>query len=265
MTSTNNTINNNNISNLGGGSSGSTFANFGVYQQIPVGLSELSIRTLVSDNNSAKSYRKALIAKLFFHQILSLTDSSSVFCNDLLATIAAYFEINTGSAEREAEAAAQSISRSFFRVSNLIGVTVSDSSGKPIKVPDNDKRPEDITYFIFRSNVTANTVDCRAPKKSLALKFLLRLRQTLSQSALPSTATPLSVLTSPFASAPPQPVTTLVFTLGNLSDDILAGMDAEELLKLVINARDTITSAPSPPIQPIAPPIIFSTPQSLFP
>ena len=97
----------------------------------------------------------------------------------------------------------------------------------------------------------------------LALEFSLRLPQTLSQSVLSSTATRLSVPISPFASAPSQQIATLAFTLGNLSDDILTGMDAEELLKLVINAHDTITSVPSPPIQPIAPSNRFSTPQPL--
>ena len=99
-------MNNNNISNLGGGSSGSAFATFGVYQQTPVGLSELSIRTLVPDNISADPYCKALISKLFFHQIPSLTDFPSVFFNDLLAIVAAYFDVYTESAEREGEAAA---------------------------------------------------------------------------------------------------------------------------------------------------------------
>ena len=132
-----------------------------------------------------------------------------------------------------------------------------------MKVPDTDNRPADITYFYFRSNVTANTFDCRASKKSLALEFSLRLPHALSQSALPSTAIPLSVPTSPFASAPPHPVETLAFTLGNLLDDILTGMDANELLKVVINARDTIISAPSPPILHIAPFNLF-LPLSLF-
>ena len=169
MTSTNNTLHNNNITNLGGESGGSSFANLGVYQQTPVGLGKLSIRTLVPDAISVEPYRKALIAKLFFHQILSLTDSPSVSFNDLLATVAAYFDINTGYAEREAEAAAQSISRSFFRVSNFVGVAFSDASSNPIKVPDTTNRPADVTYFTFRSIVNANTIDCRAPKKSLAL------------------------------------------------------------------------------------------------
>ena len=146
--------------NLGGSNSGSALANFGVYMQTPVGLSELSIRTLIPDPISAELYRKVLIAKLFFHQILSLTDSPSVSVNDLMVTVAAYFNINTGSAEREAESAAQSISRSFFHVSNLIDVTFFNSSGQPIKVTDSDNRPADITYFTFCSNVSANTVDC---------------------------------------------------------------------------------------------------------
>ena len=212
MTSTNNTIHNNNSTSLGGGRGGSSFA---VYQQTPVGLSEISIRTLVPDAISVEPYRKSLIAKLFFHQIFSLTDSLSVSSNDLLATVVAYFDINTWSTERKTKSAAQSISRSFFRVSNLISVTFSDSSGKPIRVPDTANRTADITYFTFRSNVNANTIDCRAPKKSLALEFSLRLPQSLGKSTLPPIATPLSVPTSPFASAPPQPVAKLAFTLGN--------------------------------------------------
>ena len=114
MTNTNNTINNKNISNLGGGGCDSAFANFGVYQQKPVELGELLLSTHVPDNISAEPYHKALIAKIFFHQILSLTDSPSASFNDLLATVAAYFDIITGSAEKEAEAAAQSTSLSFL-------------------------------------------------------------------------------------------------------------------------------------------------------
>ena len=73
------------------------------------------IRTLVPDNISAEPYLKSLIDKQFFLQILSLTDSPSVSFNDIMATVAAHFDINTGSAEREAETAAHSISCSFFK------------------------------------------------------------------------------------------------------------------------------------------------------
>jgi len=127
-------------------------------------LSELTIRTLVPDPISAEPYRKALIEKIFFHQILSLSDSPPVSFNDLIATVASYFDINTGSAEMETETATQSIFRSFFHVLNLINVTFFDTFGKPIKVPDTDSRPADVTYFTFRSNGSAKTIDCRTPK-----------------------------------------------------------------------------------------------------
>ena len=110
MTSNNNTLSNNNISTLTADISGSALSNFGLYQQTLVGLSELSIRTLVLYAISAETYGKVLIEKISFRQILSLSDSPSVSFNDLTTTIASYFDINTGSAEKEAEAAAQSIS-----------------------------------------------------------------------------------------------------------------------------------------------------------
>ena len=110
-------------------------------------MSELSIRTLVPDPISVKPYRKALIAKLLFRQILSLTDSPSVEINDLLSTVASYFTVNTGSTEREVNTAAPSIYRSFLRVSNLTGVDFLDATGKSIKVSNPASRPADLTYF----------------------------------------------------------------------------------------------------------------------
>ena len=62
---------------------------------------------------SEEPYRKVLIEKLFYYQILYITDSHSVSVNALMATVAVYFDINSGFAEREAGAVAKSISRSF--------------------------------------------------------------------------------------------------------------------------------------------------------
>ena len=95
---------------LSGGSAASTFD---IYQQTVVGLSDLLIRTLVPDPISAEPYRKALIANFFFQTILSLADSPSIELNDLISTVASYFSFSTGSAERDADTAAQSISRPF--------------------------------------------------------------------------------------------------------------------------------------------------------
>ena len=203
-------------------------------------MSNLSIRTLVLDTISSEPYRKALIANLYFHQILSLADSPSVGLNDLLSTVASYFSINTRFAEREADTAARSISRSFFRVSYLTEVIFSDASGKSIKVPNPASRPADLAYFTFCSTVSAQTVDCRAPSKSITLESSLRLPQSFSSSTLVSTTTSITGNTPSLTPIPPQTVTNLDFMLGNLSDVILSGMDQTKLRNLLIIARDTI-------------------------
>ena len=138
-------------------------------------MSDLSIRTRVTDPNGAEPYRKALIAKLFFCHILPLANSTSVELNDLLSTVASYFSIRTGSAERDADTAAQSLSRSFFLIFNLTGVVFLDLTGKMIKVPVTTSHPADLTFFNFRSNVIATTVDIHSTNKSLDLEFALRL------------------------------------------------------------------------------------------
>ena len=104
MSTPHSTLQQNNISTIGGFGR-SVASTFGVYQQTAVGLSDLSIRTLVPDPISAEPYRKALITKLFFRQILSLADSPSVELNDLFSTVASYFSFSTGSAERDADIA----------------------------------------------------------------------------------------------------------------------------------------------------------------
>ena len=75
---------------------------FGSYQDTAVGC-ELTIRTIVPPDISAEPYRKAMVAILFFRRILSLTSSPSITFSDLTATVAVYFAMPTGSAERKAE------------------------------------------------------------------------------------------------------------------------------------------------------------------
>ena len=60
----------------------------------------------------------------------------------------------------------------------MTGVAFSDASDTSIKVPNPAYRPTDLTYFTFRSNILAKTVDCRAPTKSLTLEFSLPLPQS---------------------------------------------------------------------------------------
>ena len=60
MTNNNTTLSRKNISTIIGGFVAS---NFGIYQENAVGLSKLSIRSLVTDPTNADPYHKALITK----------------------------------------------------------------------------------------------------------------------------------------------------------------------------------------------------------
>ena len=199
-----NTITNNALS-LSNRINGSTSSHFGVYQQTLVGTSDVSIRTLVSAAISATPHRKALIAKLFFLQILALNNALSVSFRNLMTTVASYFSLNTSTAEREAKTTVKTIRSNLFPISNLKGAAFADASRKPIAIPDPDKHSADLTYFNFRSVLSAVAVDARAPDKILSIEFSLRLPQTLvylsPSTGLPVTAT---VDTSTIAKPPAQ-------------------------------------------------------------
>ena len=217
-------------------------SHFGVYQQTTVGTGDVSIRTLVPAAISAAPYRKALIAKLFFRQILALTDSPSTSFNDLMTTVALYFSLNTGAAEREAESAVAFIRSNFFLIPNLQGVGFLDSSGKPISVLDSDNRPADLTYFTFRSVVTAADIDDRAPQISLSLEFSLRLPQTFhTPSPLSPPSTPLASAAVPPPETPPRSASQLSFELDSYDDDALKNLDPAALLQLLSDARLALT------------------------
>ena len=72
------------------------------------------------------------------------------------------------------------IRNAFSLVSYLQCVGFSDVSSKLITIPNPDRRPADLTYFTFRSVVSAARVDIRALASSLFLKFSLLLPQSLS-------------------------------------------------------------------------------------
>ena len=93
-------------------------SSFGKFQDTAAG-SKLTIRTIFPPNISAETYRKEMIAILFFPRILSLSSSPSVTISDLTTTVAAYFAMPTGSAEREAERIVESVRHAFFVVGNL--------------------------------------------------------------------------------------------------------------------------------------------------
>ena len=113
MSSTITSDGSNNYSSLTASTGGPRTSHFGIYQQTSVDTGDITIRTLVPVAISAEPYRKALISKLFFRQILPLADATYVSFSDLMTTIALYFSINTGSSERESEATVTSIRSNF--------------------------------------------------------------------------------------------------------------------------------------------------------
>ena len=148
-----NNATNTNVSPSSATSRATISSNFGVYQQTSIGSSDISIHTLVPDAISAEPYCQALIAKLFFYQIMTLSDTSSVSFSDLMSTVSSYFGLNTGSAKREAEFTIISIHNAFFLVSNPQGVGFWDVSVKSLTIPDLARHPADLTYFTFLSVV----------------------------------------------------------------------------------------------------------------
>ena len=126
----------NNYSSLTASTGGPRTSHFGIYQQTSVGTGDITIRTFVPAAISTEPYRKALISKLFFRQILPLADATYVSFSDLMTTVALHFSINTGLSKRESDAAVISIRSNFFRVTNLQGAGFADTSGKTVKVPD---------------------------------------------------------------------------------------------------------------------------------
>ena len=164
-----------------------------------------------------------MLSILFFRRILSLSSSPSVTISDLTATVAAYFAIPTGSAEREAERIVESVRHAFFVFGNLQGIGFIDSSGKPIAV--SDSRAVDITFLSFRSTVVASTIDQRFPSTALSLDFSLRFPQSnMSTASIPTSALLTEIRAPPGTHNPtmvqtPASRSTSTFALDNTIDD----------------------------------------------
>ena len=145
-----------------------------------------------------------MIAIIFFRRILSLSSSPFVSFCDLTATMAAYFEITTGTAERKAERIVDSVRPAFLHVENLQGISFLNSSGKGIQITDLNNRTVDILFFTFRPTVTANKIDPRFPSTTLSLDFSL----IIPQSDGPIVLAPATNLNSALSTPPRTPIQT---------------------------------------------------------
>ena len=129
------------------------------------------IHTLVLDAISVDSYHKALIVKLCFRQIIPLSNIPYIYFSDFMLTVASHFEWNTEFVDVVAEATTISIPNDVSLISNLKGIGSSDVSSKPITVLDPTHYSTDLTYFTFRTVVSAIVVDVPVLVSSLFLNF----------------------------------------------------------------------------------------------
>ena len=78
-----------------------------------VNYSDVTIRTIVPSPTGTEPYRKIIVAIFFFRRILALSNSPFISLRDLTATVASYFDIIIGSAEREVEYIVEAIHHTF--------------------------------------------------------------------------------------------------------------------------------------------------------
>ena len=202
-----------------------------------VGESDTTIRTFVPIPIRILPYRKALIAKLFFHQILGYADSPSIFVRDLVSTVASYFDTSTAMSQWEVEIASLSIRGSIFCVANMSGVGFLDYTGKSVTISDPDNYPRDVSYFTFLSYLNPNTVDPRALNAVHQFEFSLRLLLSSPSPSVNISLPSASVVTNKSSE------TTFNVILIDLLDDQLNKMSAIILRVIISIQRDSISAS----------------------
>ena len=128
----------------------------------------------------------------------------------------------------------------MFRVGNMIGVGFLNSNGKAVNITDPDHRPDDITYFTFRTTVNPHLVDTRAPNSVHLFEFSLRLPNTS-----PSLSASRLLRDSIQPNTTPAPVDTFDSILENLTDNNLQFMSATRMRKLLSARHNTLNASRS--------------------
>ena len=203
------------------------------YQLTTVGASEAIIHTLVSVPISAPPYRNALIAKIFFRQILGHTASPSIPISDLVSTVATYFNMSTEMAEIDAKIAADSIRDSIFRVDNMTGVGYLNSKEKSVTIDDHSSRPPNVAYITFRSTINPHIVDPRAHDAIHLFEFSLRLPNIFLSSSVILPVDPLALTPTI-----PTPAVPFDDTLSQISDAQFENMTETQTRQLLSARRD---------------------------
>ena len=123
----------------------------------------LSIRTIVSPNISAKSFRIAIIVILFIRHIISLSSYLFICFSNLTVPVVAYFHFLQ---VRATEFIFDSIHPVFY-IDNIQGIKFLDFSNKSTLVPDLAHRATNIIFFTLRSTIMASDIDHHFPSTHL--------------------------------------------------------------------------------------------------
>ena len=103
-------------------------------------------------------------------------------------------------------------------------------------------RKADITFFTFRSAVTASDIDQRFLSITPLLELSLRLLPSFnSNDPVPAQDFPSDILILPVAS-PSTSDASLNFVLENVTDDVFTEMNATQLRRIIIDARRSVIS-----------------------
>ena len=145
---------------------------FGSFELMEVGSSAKTIRIPTALPISKKPYHKAMVTDIFSRKIKALALESDFFSVDLVATIATYFDFNTGSTESESATVADTIYDAVFRVENLINLGFRNQYGTHIHCHPNEPRSANLSYitlFALRCGPQLLTVEDRTTSFLLIL------------------------------------------------------------------------------------------------
>ena len=112
-------------------------------------------------------------------------------------------------------------------------------------------RPTNLRYFVFRSSFRASDIDSRGPTDLFSVDFELKLSENtvadsaplLSIIAFPTIASPTTITTNN-RTVETDKLAALRFELGNLGDDHIATLSADDMKSLLKRSMSVIADTP---------------------
>ena len=116
--------------------------------------------------------------QVFFRQIIGKVDTTLVFINNLVCTVATYVHTSTVTTEKGVKVAVIFIRHSIFCADNIADIVFLDSKMKYVTINDPSCQPSDFYYFNFNSIIKYLIVDSRTPDAVHMFELSLHLPHT---------------------------------------------------------------------------------------